>query len=416
MASQQLFTVLRRRRGLRFFFAGMLVSRTGDFFNVIAIAWLTLEIAGPKELGLLFAAAGVAGAVTAPLAGYWLDRFGLRRLLFLDNATRAVLAAMLPLLMWHGNLTIPVLFAFTLVSGALGTITELGQSVVIPMLVEEGELDAANTLISVIWEVSTWIGPALAGVTVEFAGIVPALFIDAGTFGVMALVSLAMPARIPSDGEASTPRAHILSGFRLIRATRPVTVTVTTVLCLLMLAGLLEVFFPFFTKEMLHTGPAGYGALVSLVGFGALVGAVYVSPWLGRRRLNLAIGWTFAARLVLLTPLAFTHSYALAAAVLTVGSVLDGALTTVNRSVLQHQIPLHLRGRVLGAARALTAGGYPLGSAGAGLLMTVLSPGALVLIGVVAFLPVTGWISRSRLAKANAFAEPEPAPAASAAA
>jgi predicted MFS family arabinose efflux permease len=407
--TSQLIAILRERPRLRAFFLGLLISRTGDFFNTVAISWLTLRIAGPRVLGLLFALAGIASAVAAPLGGYFLDRYGLRRMLFADNLARAVIAAILPVLLWTGHLTIIYLFVFTLASGMLGTITEMSQGIVMPLLAGEEGLDAANTLVSVIWEVSTWVGPALAGIIVEYAGMAPALVVDSATFALMAVVALAMPARISEDvTDAEEGKqgalAHMASGFSLIRASRPVTVTVTTVLCLLMLSGALEVFFPYYTQRTLHTGAAGYGWLVSIVGFGALVGALRGAPWLDRFKPSLAIGSVFALRLILLLPLIVVRNYAIAAILLGAGSVLDGSLTTLNRSVMQHQIPMKLRGRVFGAYRALTSAGFPLGSAAAGLLLAAGGPAVLLALAATMFLPVTVFVGRARLAKSDAYA------------
>jgi MFS family permease len=407
--TRQILAVLRQRPQLRAFFLGLLISRIGDFFNTVAISWLTLQIAGARILGLLFAVAGITSAAAAPLGGYFVERFGLRRMLVVDNLTRAIIAAILPILLWIGHLTVAAIFVLTLASATLGTITELSQGIVMPLLVGEGELDVANTLVSVIWEVSTWVGPALAGVIVEYAGMAPALVVDSATFALMAAVSLAAPGRITDntddekDGQGVL--AHMASGFRLILASRPVTVTVSTVLCLLMLSGALEIFFPFYTQRVLHTGAAGYGWLVSLVGFGALVGALRGAPWLSRFKPSLAIGTVFAVRLILLLPLAVLRNYAAAAVLLFLGSVLDGSLTTLNRSVMQHQIPMRLRGRIFGAYRALTAGGFPLGSAAAGLLLAIGGPAALLLLAVVLFLPVTAFIGRAQLSKSDAFSE-----------
>ena len=62
-----------RRPAFRRFWLGMMISRAGDAFTVVALSWLVLSIAGPVQLGLVLMCFGLPGMVSAPIAGRLLD-------------------------------------------------------------------------------------------------------------------------------------------------------------------------------------------------------------------------------------------------------------------------------------------------------------------------------------------------------
>lgn len=94
--------VLARRSRFRILFVGIAASRLGDTFFGVALAWLVLTIGSPRDLGLLILLGGIPRAITAPMAGHLIDRFGLRAVLGLDNSVRGLVLLIIPLLAASG--------------------------------------------------------------------------------------------------------------------------------------------------------------------------------------------------------------------------------------------------------------------------------------------------------------------------
>ena len=89
------------RPAFRRFWLGMMISRAGDAFTMVALSWVVLGIAGPAQLGLVLMCFGLPRIVSGPVAGRLLDRFRPRPLLAADNAARGLLIAAVPVLLWQ---------------------------------------------------------------------------------------------------------------------------------------------------------------------------------------------------------------------------------------------------------------------------------------------------------------------------
>ena len=114
-----------RRPAFRRFWLGMMLSRAGDAFTVVALSWVVLGLAGPVQLGLVLMCFGLPRMASAPLAGRLLDRFRPGLLLAADNAARGLLIAAVPVLLWQHRLTIADLYGIAVACALLSPMTEV---------------------------------------------------------------------------------------------------------------------------------------------------------------------------------------------------------------------------------------------------------------------------------------------------
>ena len=140
-----------RRPQFRRFWLGMMISRAGDAFTVVTLAWVVLDIAGPVQLGVVLMCFGLPRVVSGPVAGRLLERFRPRILLAADNAGRGLLIAAVPCLLWAHHLVVADLYGIAAVSALLSSVTEVAEAALVPRLVDDGQLDAANSLFSANW-------------------------------------------------------------------------------------------------------------------------------------------------------------------------------------------------------------------------------------------------------------------------
>ncbi|MDQ2811622.1 MAG: MFS transporter [Actinomycetota bacterium] len=396
MNLRQLLLVLRRRRAFRWLFFGMLFSRTGDAIGLVALSWLTLNIAGPRQLGLILFTAGVAAAVSAQPAGHLVDRFGIRPMLLAENLARAVIMTSVPVLLWTHALHLGYLYAAATLSAFFSSATEVGQEAIIPAIVPDAELDAANTLASLIWDGAAFLGPAVTGVIIQRVGIPAAFLVDVASFLAMSLTAIMLPGRLPDTrAGAGHPRheeaeeaedgrlSRLLIGLRTLWQLRTVTAMTVIGLGVLAVGGAMEVFMPIYSREVLHAGALGYGLLASVAGIGSLAGTIFLTRYATRLRPGVALCVLLGLRALLLLPLALVRLLPVACAFMAGTSAADGPYYPISRSIIQRTVPAHLRGRVLGARLALSAGAFPLGAALAGLALGAFSVAA-VLVGMAA--------------------------------
>lgn len=82
-------------------------------------------------------------------------------------------------------------------SALLSSVTEVAEAALVPRLVDDDQLDAANSLLSANWELAAIAVPAVAGLIVATIGAPFALALDAASFAVMAAICLSLPRFAP---------------------------------------------------------------------------------------------------------------------------------------------------------------------------------------------------------------------------
>jgi len=190
----QVFSLLYRHPAFGRLWVGRSISLFGDAFTMIALPWFVLQVtdSGTATAGILLSLQ-LPAILTSMAIGSLIDRFQPRAIITIDNGLRTLIIGTIPILHWFGLLELWLLFLLTFLAGLLVPATEVGSRSVLPDLVEDKDLDAANMLWSFGLNLSLVVGPAVAGLLVASFGGPSVLLIDAATFAVMALVAATMP-------------------------------------------------------------------------------------------------------------------------------------------------------------------------------------------------------------------------------
>ncbi|MET0730978.1 MAG: MFS transporter, partial [Solirubrobacterales bacterium] len=179
----------------RRYFAGQIVSLSGNWMQMVAEMWLILELTG----------SGVAVGVTSALQflpvllfGAWggvlADRWPKRSLLLVTQAAMALPALALWGLTATGAIVPWMVFALVFVRGAVNSIDNpTRQSFVIEMVGADQVVNAVS-LNSVIVHAARILGPASAGVLIATVGVAPCFLFNAFTFVAMIVALRAMDA------------------------------------------------------------------------------------------------------------------------------------------------------------------------------------------------------------------------------
>jgi MFS family permease len=372
------FSLLSRYPVFGRLWIGRLISLFGDAFTLIALPWFVLEVTGSgmATAGILLTLQ-LPAIVTSLFIGSLLDRFQPRVILTIDNGLRTVIIALIPCLYWLGVLELWLLFLLTFVAGILVPATEIGSRSVLPELVADQDLDAANMLWSFNLNLSLVIGPAAAGLLVAAFGGPSVLLIDAATFAAMALVAVTIPMLKRGKPAAQAPLSERL-GLRQLWRMKVVRFTTLLSLVFFFSYGPLEGALPLYSDVVLQTDARGYGLLWSSLAVGALIGTLSSTTLSKRLRLSLALPLIALLWGASLLPMAFVNNLWLACGLLLLGGLMWGPYTPMETTLLQRHIPRAELGRVFGARSTLLTAGSPLGLAVGGLLLAFV-PSPLVI-------------------------------------
>lgn len=279
-------------RDFRLLFSGETISLLGDQFHFVALAWLVLQMTGSGlAVGTVLMVAGIPRAIFILVGGAFADRASPRSLMLASNALRAAFVGVLAVLVLSGRAELWQLYVLAAVFGIVDAFFWPAMSTIVPMLVTEERLPAANALMQGSTQLTGLIGPALAGLLVAAVGTGLAFGIDAASFAVAALALLLIRGgRRPAAAEASRPTVLGTIGSGVAYAWRDPAIRSLLLLSATLnfaINGPVSVGLAWLADNRFDGGAASFGIMLSAFGAGALVGAVTAGS-LGRIR---ELGW-----------------------------------------------------------------------------------------------------------------------------
>jgi MFS family permease len=349
------------------------LSLTGNVAAAVAVPWFVLTTTGSAaKTGLAAFCATIPFGVGALVGGAVSDRFGARGTSVVSDLAAGAAFAAIPLLHALGELRLWHILALAVVGGLFDGPAQAAREALLPELRERCGMsaDRANALWTTTEHAGYVAGAPIAGATIAVAGAPAALWLDAGSF---VLCALLVAVAVPRLGRLPDADFRPLAGLATIAANPTLrTFVVVWTLGNFLIAPLATVWLPVYAREELG-GAAALGVLVTAYGVGGLAGAAAygaLAPRLSRRRL-----WTTVrvAYPIACVPLVFLPPLAAAALVLFLIGLIPGAGVPLYQAVLQENTPAALRGRVFATFRAsltltapvaMLAGGALVGAAG----------------------------------------------------
>lgn len=368
-------------RNFRLFWFGQFVSLVGTWMQNIAQGWLVLKLTDSAFLlGLLTAAQYLPLLLFSLVAGVAADRFPKRNLLILTQFAMMILALVLGLLTLFEQVRYWHVFILAILLG-IANVFDLPtrQSFVIEMVGKE-DLMNAIALNSTIFNGARIIGPAVAGILIGSFGLSACfLFNSASYLAVLSSLFMIDIRGVSHKAIEGGVWEKIKEGLNFIRRTPVLFYTIILSGLIYIFAVNYNVLIPVFARNTLGLEADGFGFLMSAMGIGALGGAIFLAT-ISRGGPSAAIMRTGILLLCLSQiALGMIHIPYLAAMFMVVsGFSLIIFLASVN-TILQVNVPDHLRGRIMGVYSLSSQGTIPLGSLLSGSIAHVSgAPGGLM--------------------------------------
>jgi len=211
--------------------------------------------------------------VLAPFSGVLADRLDRRTLNVLSAALSAVVTGAFAALTWLGLLTLPVMLGLSFVYGVSFVFQLTLRSTLVPNLVPSDELLSGISLFQVGTQGAQFFGPAVAAPLLVRGGPAAAWLFCASLYAASALLSV--PIGAVRAGLVSKQYGNQLSaalGYLRLRPLAWTAIWAVSLHCALTMGyqGML----PMFVGMDLHGTDAAYGALLSSIGLGAVVGSL----------------------------------------------------------------------------------------------------------------------------------------------
>jgi MFS family permease len=371
------------KRILSFFVAARTVSILGDRISDVVLPLAVLAASGSAvTAGLVGAAVQLPQVVAALHVGSLVDRRERRGLMIGADVLRsAAYAAIGVEIVLGGAHLIPVL--------VLGLLIGLGDSAFnaaagsyLPNIVDDRDLMRANGFVEGADAAATLTGPAAGGWIMQVFGSLVAFVVNAASFVVSALLLSGLPGSRPAEtGERAPGDASMRAGFRLLLRDRQQRLLLAGAAAMHLLAA--ATFLPLVVRMRTDLGlaPGTIGLVVSAAGIGGLVSGLVLARFVDTRPWPPLLAAVLGVNAAAVATVALVDSPGWLAAVVL---VLDGASALafiVVATAGQRITPNHLRGRLITASTAVTAGVRMLAIGSVGALTDALGASA-VLIGL----------------------------------
>ncbi len=411
--------LLRTNRNYRLLWLAQVVSELGDWFYSLAVFNLLLELTHNRaqSVGLAVVLQVLPHTFAAPTAGVINDRISRRAIMIGADIARffivlGMLGVRTPGMVW---LVYPLLLLETI--GA--AFFEPAHSAVIPNIVPESDVLAANALASVTWSFCLAAGASLGGLAAVLFGRDAVFLLNAFSFLGSAWLIRRMSFREPHTAGLPPLRGRdlidftpIMEGARYIRADSRLFATVFVKAgggllgannVLLPILG--EHIFPeqFHGLDRSRVAMLGMSLLMGARGLGALVGPLVAGRWAGsshaRLRSGIVVGFLLAAGGYIL----LGNSTSIVMGVLMVMLAHSGSSTNwvFSTTLLQVYTTDRFRGRVFAAEYGLCMLGISASSYFGGIALDLgLPPRTFaVILGLVMLIPAGAWAATLAVAR-----------------
>jgi MFS family permease len=324
---------------------------------------------------------GVVG-ILSPLTGSLGDRYDRR---FVMIVSESIAAAVFFAMAFVDAPKVLIVLAFA--SAMAESPFWSASAAAIPNLVErEEDIAWANSLLGLGRNAGIMLGPVIGGALVGAFGPPQASWVFAIN-GVSFVVSVILTISVRGDyagaRSAADEEEHrgIAAGLRFIWRDRPLRVMVTAWFVFLLGAGMgMVADAPL--AEFFHTGPAGFGLMITCWGFGSVVGSVLgrkltarTEPvWLVLGAAGIALGGF---------GIAFAPAFPVVLASLFVMGAGDGITIVAEQGIMQRRSPDAVRSRVMAGFDALLSLGIAIAYVFAGPVLKALGPRGVYGVGAV---------------------------------
>src|SRR4051812_37655363 len=360
-------TAALRHRDFRLLMTGYAAALTGGWaYNVGLAVWIFSETGSAAWLGVATICRFVPSLLFSAYAGVLAERFERVRLMaLLDLAA----AAFMILLAIETALGAPVqlVIATGAISATVGTIYEPAAASVTPQVVGERDLAAANALRELIDNSAVIVGPALGAVIVLLGPPSVAIGVNAIAFLVSAVAVSRMRTRSEpvdvTEGGTAGPFRQMLVGVRALTTSSTAIVLVAYSLLATSVYGFDTVQFVVLSRDVLGTGPDGYGYLLMGMGIGGVLAAPVVVRLERTPRLSLVILGGMAAYCLPTLAFLVVDNPAAASALQVVRGAGTIVVDVLAITALQRSLPSDVLARVFGAFNALFLSAVVVGAA-----------------------------------------------------
>lgn len=380
-----------RYKDFRLLFTGQFISTIGNQMQLVAINWhIYLLTNSPIALGLVGLMRSLPIIIFSLIGGSVADVVNRKKLIFVTQTILCVLAFILAFSTFKNLVNPIIIFVITVISAITVSFDLPSRQALIPNLVDKKDLANAMSLNVIMFQISTVVGPLIAGLLISKYNLGNIYAINALTyFGVLVSILFIKTSGSVKEQSGVVSLNSIKEGIVFVKS--------KTIIWSTMILDFFSTFFasatalfPIFAKDILHVGPKGLGMLYAAPSIGAVVAGVAIAhagTISKQGKILLTAVCLYAIGTIIFGASKFFPLSILALLLVGVG---DSISSIIRNTIRQIATPDYIRGRMTSINMIFFLGGPQLGEFEAGFLAAYLGAPMSVVIGGVGTLIVVG--------------------------
>ena len=315
--------------------------------------WVYTLTNSPIALGLVGLSEVVAALSFALYAGHYIDRNENRNLLL-----KCIILYMCCVLIFlflsdpdilktnHPWTTASLIFAVIAFTGAIRAFSGPTFSALISKIVQKKQLPSAATISSATWLTGSIIGHAMGGffialIGIHFSFVVVLIFIISGYLLLSKLNSKPVIVHVAQNTWHS-----VKEGINYVFKTKELLGALSLDLFAVLFGGAAAM-VPVFAKDILNSGPTGFGWLNAATDIGAIIMVIALTIYPLQKKQGKLLFYSIAGFGICIIIFAISKIFWLSFLALMISGCMDGVSVVIRGTILQLKTPDELRGRVM---------------------------------------------------------------------
>jgi len=374
-----------KHRDFRLLWLGQIVSVTGSQMQSVAINWhVYLLTKSAFALGLVGLFKGAPIIICSLLGGVVADAINRRRLMIVTQSVMLTTAALLAIATIAGLKSVWPIYILSALASAAAAFDIPARQSLMPSLVPATDFPNAVSLSSIVFNMATIGGPALAGFILAGSG--PGIIYALNAVSFLAVIAALIAMRVSGNPELQVRRREALSftalkeGLHFVWRT-PIIVQTMTLDFVATFFASATLLLPIFAQEQLHVDARGYGFLAAAPAIGSVLTALVMARMGSFRREGRLVVVSVAVFGIATAAFGVSTVFWFSLLMLAVSGAADTVSTVLRQTIRQLVTPNHLRGRMTAINMMFFMGGPQLGELEAGSLASIIGAPLSVVVG-----------------------------------
>ena len=371
----------------RYWFVASLIASTGAWLQRVAQDWYVLTVLTDHDsgqVGIVTALQFLPIILFSASAGVLADRIPGRRLLQCTQAGVGLVSLVMGLVVLTGTGELWHQYILAFVSGTISAVDTPARQAFVGELVPPDKMANAVALNATAFHAARLIGPASAGLFIDWWGVGPVFLIDAGMFAAPIIALFLMRAdRLYPRTLIPRARGQLREGIAYVRGRTDICIILVTIFVVSALGMNFQLTSALMATTVFGKSAGSFGVLSTFMALGSILGSTAVARRTPRLRAIL-MGAAFYGTAEILLGLSPSYWWFAVLAVPTGYGMLT--MNTSANALMQTRTDPDKRGRIMALYSLVYLGATPIGSPIIGRIGALFGARWAILVGGIASL------------------------------